>query len=391
MESWTTERLIDEVERLGSRGMTYGDLHAEIALRLRRVFPVDAMCWHGLDPDTKLLTTANPVELMAGGFITPETESNAASAVVTSEYVRDDVNTFADLAGRRTPVGILSETTRGRPERSARYVEYLAPIGTPFEMRTAMVTRGRVWGAVVMQNTEETGNFDATQARVMARLSRPIAEALRASYRVDAARRPDDERAPGMLVLDRDDHLELVTPPASRLLDQLAQDDPQHRAVPSAALSLAATARSRALDGRTAPPLHVPTSSGWLTLHASVPDGPATGRVAIVVQTSGEEYALPLRLEAFGLTAREREVATLVARGLDTAAIAERLVISPWTVQDHLKSAFEKSGTRSRRELLASVFFHDQLPGIVARDPLNAGGHLQAPAGSIPAAAPEAP
>ncbi len=157
----------------------------------------------------------------------------------------------------------------------------------------------------------------------------------------------------------------------------MARDDPQHRTVPSAALSLAATARSRALAGRTAPPLHVPTSSGWLTFHASLPDGPSTGRVAIVVQPAGEEYALPLRLEAFGLTARERDVATLVARGFDTAAIAERLVISPWTVQDHLKSAFDKTGTRSRRELLARVFFHDQLPGIVARDPLNAGGHLQ--------------
>jgi DNA-binding CsgD family transcriptional regulator len=98
-----------------------------------------------------------------------------------------------------------------------------------------------------------------------------------------------------------------------------------------------------------------------------------------LVQPAGEEYALPLRLEAFGLTARERDVASLVARGLDTAAIAEKLVISPWTVQDHLKSAFDKTGTHSRRELLASVFFNDQLPGIVAHDPLNAGGHLQSP------------
>lgn len=379
MEPWTADRVIDEVERLGSRGLPYADLHAEIGSRLRRVFPVDALCWHGLDPDTKLLTTANPVELMAGGFITPETEASAASAVVTSEYVREDVNTFAALAGRRTPVGILSETTRGHPERSARYVEYLEPIGTPYEMRAAMVTRGRVWGAVVMHNTEETGDFDAAQARVMARLSRPIAEALRSSYRVDAARRPEDERAPGMLVLDGNDALELVTPPARRLIEQLAQDDPQHRTVPGAALSLAATARSHGLAGRAAPPLHVPTSSGWLTFHASLPDGPATGRVAIVVQPAGEEYAVPLRLEAFGLTARERDVASLVARGLDTAAIATRLVISPWTVQDHLKSVFEKTGTHSRRELLAGVFFHDQLPGIVARDPLNAGGHLQSP------------
>ena len=45
--------------------------------------------------------------------------------------------------------------------------------------------------------------------------------------------------------------------------------------------------------------------------------------------------------------------------------------------QDHLKAVFAKTDTRSQRELLTQVCFHDQLPGIVAHDPLNAGGHLQ--------------
>ena len=374
---WDPQRLAADIERVGARGLPYGELHAELAARIRQVMPVDAFCWHGLDPDTRLLTTANPVELMTGGFLTPETEAMAAGAVVTSEYLRDDVNTFADLAGRRLPVAILSETTRGRPERSSRYVEYLAPIGTPFEMRAAMVTRGRAWGCVVMHRAEVTGDFTPDEARTFARLSRPIAEALRASYRFDAARRPGEPRAPGLLILDATDDVELTTPPAAALLGLLIDDDPAHRRVPAPVLTLAADVRRRGREGRTAASLHVPTSSGWLTLHGSLPDGSTDGRVAIVVQSAGEDYALPLRLEVFGLTPREREIATLVARGLDTAAIAERLVISPWTVQDHLKAVFIKTETRSRRELLAQVFFHDQLPGIVAHDPLNAGGHLQ--------------
>ena len=46
-------------------------------------------------------------------------------------------------------------------------------------------------------------------------------------------------------------------------------------------------------------------------------------------------------------------VAALIA-GLDTRAVTEeRLFISRHTVQDHLKSVFEKISIHSRREMLA--------------------------------------
>lgn len=367
-------RLVSEVERLGTRALPYAELHREITDRLRGVMRIDAACWHGLDPDSVLLTTANPLELLAHGFLTAETEMVAARALLASEYQRDDVNTFASLARRRLPSAILSETTRGRPQRSARYNEFLAPFGLPYEMRTAMVSRGRAWGCVVFHRTEASGDFTPEDAALMGKLSRPIAEALRNTLRFDAARRAGP-RAPGMLVLDPTDAVELATPGTDEILDLLRHADPVARSIPAPVLILAAQTRAAGKVGRQPEPLHVPTAAGWITLHGSLPSGPP-GRVGVVLQATPEAQAGPLRLEAFALSAREREVATLIAHGLDTTAIAKRLFISPWTVQDHCKAIFDKTGTRTRRELRATVFFHDHLPAIVVRTPLDAGGHL---------------
>jgi DNA-binding CsgD family transcriptional regulator len=69
-----------------------------------------------------------------------------------------------------------------------------------------------------------------------------------------------------------------------------------------------------------------------------------------------------LILRAYELTPREDEVARLVLEGLATDAIAARLAISPPTVQQHLKAVFDKTGVRTRRELVARIFLQEQRP-----------------------------
>src|SRR5262249_2037577 len=49
-----------------------------------------------------------------------------------------------------------------------------------------------------------------------------------------------------------------------------------------------------------------------------------------------------------GLTAREVEVLRLVAQGLTDAQIAERLIISPRTVNNHLTAIYRKLTVSSR-------------------------------------------
>ena len=75
----------------------------------------------------------------------------------------------------------------------------------------------------------------------------------------------------------------------------------------------------------------------------------------------------PLLLKAYGLTPREQEVTQLTLRGATATQAAQRLGISPHTINDHLKSIFEKTGARTRGELSATLFFGEHLPRIQDR------------------------
>jgi DNA-binding CsgD family transcriptional regulator len=57
----------------------------------------------------------------------------------------------------------------------------------------------------------------------------------------------------------------------------------------------------------------------------------------------------------WGLSDREAEVARLVQGGHSNRDIAEQLKISPNTVKTHLRAVFDKSGARSRFQLIAAT------------------------------------
>jgi DNA-binding CsgD family transcriptional regulator len=376
---WSVERLKDEIAVLGTRGLPRQEYFAELAPRLRRTIDSDASCWHTLDPQTRLLTSDEPRELVEAGVYTTDTVAAAGEVLVRSEYLEKDRNTFAELASRRVPVGILAQATRGKPERSIRYRELLEPSGIPHELRAAFVRRGRVWGAVHIARRESSGAFTQRDADVLAQVVPVVAEGIRGSLRFDAARRVGGAEAPGLVVLDGAGEVELVTPPALPLLRAIGAEGlrPENGELPSGVTALAAFVRNQSGTAQGHNVVTVPGRDGLVTLHASKPD--ASGeRVAIVIEAASGPRAATVRLEAHGATAREREVATLIARGLTNAEIAEALVLSPHTVADHVKSLFEKLGVASRQELVAHVFLDEYLPEVIQKTPLTSHGRFEA-------------
>jgi DNA-binding CsgD family transcriptional regulator len=84
----------------------------------------------------------------------------------------------------------------------------------------------------------------------------------------------------------------------------------------------------------------------------------------LIVEPPRPSDLAPLIVAAYGLTEREQTVTALVLRGRSTHQIARALAISPYTVQEHLKSVFEKVGVHSRGELAGQIFFRHCLPAI---------------------------
>ena len=88
--------------------------------------------------------------------------------------------------------------------------------------------------------------------------------------------------------------------------------------------------------------------------------------MSVVVEPSRPADIAALLSDAYRLTERETEVVGLVVRGHTNAEIARALWLSPYTVADHVKNVFEKTGVLSRGELTSRLFFDHYLPRLWA-------------------------
>ena len=149
-----------------------------------------------------------------------------------------------------------------------------------------------------------------------------------------------------------------TTPGIERWLAELPDGDWDAGRLPSAVLSVAARAmRCAGQPGEISLARVLSRGGRWVVLHGAPLMSEGERRVAVIVEPAHPARIYPLLMAAYGLTERERDVTRLILQGGSTAQIAHELVVSTHTVQQHLKSIFDKTGVRSRRDLVGKVFF----------------------------------
>ena len=336
------------------RGTQAGGRFLGAVAALREAVPCAFACHGAVDPETWLPVTHADDD---------PTAPRSLGAVWHNEYATPDVNKFRLLGHTPKHVGVLSQATGGQLWRSPRYQTIFRPIGIEHELRAALMADGAVWGYLVLLRAPEMPDFSSAEAAFVTRVAPHLAEAQRTDQLAATLAEAPAARAPGLLLLGAGDEVQGTTREADTLLDEFGPGARASERLPEVVYSVAAAARAAAqgtLEPGIVPRGRLRTPAGqWLLIHGAAVRAPGggVGQVAITLEPPQLSALASLLVKAYEFTEREQQVVLHVLQGLPTDEIARHLCVSPYTVQDHLKAIFDKAGVRSRRDLVAEVFY----------------------------------
>jgi DNA-binding CsgD family transcriptional regulator len=354
----TAQRVLRDVEVVARAGLELEEFIDETLASVNRAVPHVASCFATIDPSTLILTGT----LKFGDLHGVDAHDHAWGLM---EYGDDaEPTSFVELAHRAVP----AVATRNQAGDSARLNEFMRPnFGYGDELRVVLRDRGQCWGGVAMFREEDRAPFDEADVALLAALSEAMSVGVRSGIlsRLGTTAPTLAPVGPAVIIIGSDDDvLQMSAGAEQRLAELLTSANGSDSS--GIITSLVGAARRFAAGATARPPrCRVRAQSGmWLVLHAT-PLSPRDGRAGDVVVTIDEARPpeiVPLVVAAFDLTQRERDVTERVLQGLDTKEIASAMHLSAYTVQDHLKSVFNKADVRSRRELIARIYFDQYVP-----------------------------
>jgi DNA-binding CsgD family transcriptional regulator len=358
------DNLTAEIASICRSGLDHDALRAAVLPRIRKALPIDALWWAAADPATLLFTRTYREELPA----------ESGPYFVENEFLHDDVNKWTELAQDPAGVRTLMRATDGDPSRSDRYRDIFAPLGLADELRAVLRVRGNCWGYVCLHRETAQATFSPDEASFVQRLAPHLGEGIRMALLRQACDLESPADGPGLVLLAADGAVTGMNESAGRWLEELG-GCADGSDLPVEIWGLATRLRQQDASEPALPRMRVRAKSGrWAMLHASWISSNGERAVSVIVEEAPPAEVAPMIMAAYGLTDREKTITGLVCQGLSTRQIAGRLHLTTDTVQDHLKSVFDRTGVHSRGELVAMVLQRDYLPRAIAGERLNRQG-----------------
>lgn len=359
----TCERVRQDVDVVARAGLDLENFLAEAIESVRRAVPWASACLATHDPGTHMLTSARKY-----GHLREMNSHDHEFGLI--EYGTVEPTAFTELALAPVPAAGVHLIHDGEIERSGRMSRFMVPnFGFGDEARMVFRDGEQTWGAMALFRGSDDHTFAPEDIEFLASLSAQFARGVRTGMltRLADAPAPQAATGPAVLIVGSDNQVAQMSLGAevrvADLIGGVAAGDPM-----GPVAGLVGAARRYARGESTLPPrARIRGASGmWLVVHASPLSsfGDRDGDVVVTIEEARPPEIVTLVVAAFGLTQRERDVTQLVLQGVDTKEIAATLHVSTYTVQDHLKSVFDKADVRSRRELISRIYFDQYVPRI---------------------------
>jgi DNA-binding CsgD family transcriptional regulator len=295
------------------------------------------------------VAAADPVTLHFAREARREIADDVASRFLAHELAVPDVVKFRALAAARDPVDTLFHATDRAPHTSARWRDVLEPLRWGDELRAAIRDGGRTWGFLCLHRAASDSPFDDNDVAAVREIAAHVAASFRRMPRGGGTAGSHAGLAPGVVVFSHELVVTSITEAAREWFDLLGSPGD------GAPIPLMSVAAQTLNTDRPESVVVIAGDNSWVSIHASPLHGPGPDAVAVVVQPAHPGDAFPALAAAAQLTRRETDVAAAVLRGLSDRAIARSLRLSEYTVQDHLKRVYTKTGVRGRGDLVARV------------------------------------
>jgi DNA-binding CsgD family transcriptional regulator len=271
--------------------------------------------------------------------------------LLTDPVTRVGTSPLADIPG--LPWAELPALIRERYLAGETWTGF-RPAGAADVATSVYTDKFGCWGWLDLWRTERT--FTADERDFLASLVPALTAALRAGQARTFACAATEVELPraAVVILGPDLQPKGRTSAAARALLRLNPPDEDIPVVPAAAYNVAA-ALLAAEAGRSVGPawsrVHI-GGARWVTVSAARMDG---GDIAVTIEPSTPGQRREIFALAHALSPRERQVLEQLVTGADSPTIAERLVISEHTVNDHVKAILAKTGVSTRPRLLARI------------------------------------
>ena len=359
--------LVQEAQRalLSLDGADTFDAWAEPAFAaLRRLFGVDSIyyCAPTLSPCTERDAAAAPGRVADDGYVVCcPSAGDAFEAAIREHFAgfeggstcfRDPYSTFLHSAVRMLGPGAYHDGPFHDPEEKKRSVIYGEIHGAQrIERQIALSVPLPIGEAMLVAGFDDGNAPDFGSARHYAlELLLPAFEAglglrLRAAGAAQREAAALDTLADAALAFDADGRERY----RNAAFERLVAAEPEAARLVQGAHALRDLLTAPRTNGPVAPQRTLALASGTYRLRGCY-DTVTLGVPGLLVLVERMTVLPPpLRLrEQFGLTAREAEVALLLAEGRADKEIAEALFISPHTARRHTERVLHKMGVSSR-------------------------------------------